>query len=273
VDKGHYAEAEPLLDEAIATARQAGDLDREAVALTQAGMAAWGRGRHLEATAHLQRAGALWEELGSPSPAWLIRHLANVAADAGDLACAAEGYRRFVAEAPGSAFVLARLLCDVAALAAAVGEPERAARLFGAAAELSQTIGLAPAYPERRVHKRATAAIREALGEDAFVAQSAAGMRFSEEDAFAEINAVLEVAARAPAHRGGRLRLAAANGLTHRELEVLRLLAQRQTHREIAERLFVSRRTASKHVASILAKLGVSDRRAAAAEAVRLDLA
>jgi DNA-binding CsgD family transcriptional regulator len=54
-------------------------------------------------------------------------------------------------------------------------------------------------------------------------------------------------------------------GLSPREGEVLRLLARRQTDREIADALFVTRRTASHHVASILAKLGATNRREAAA--------
>ena len=52
--------------------------------------------------------------------------------------------------------------------------------------------------------------------------------------------------------------------LTRRECEVLRLLLYRQTDREIADRLSISRRTASCHVASILRKLGARNRREAA---------
>ena len=60
--------------------------------------------------------------------------------------------------------------------------------------------------------------------------------------------------------------------LTPRELDVLRHLSAGRTDREIAEILFISRRTASKHVEAILAKLGVRSRGAAAAEARRLEL-
>ena len=65
---------------------------------------------------------------------------------------------------------------------------------------------------------------------------------------------------------------ATAPGLTARGAEVLRLLAQGLTDREIATRLFISPRTASFHVANLLAKLGV-DSRAAAAYAGRHGLA
>jgi DNA-binding NarL/FixJ family response regulator len=61
-------------------------------------------------------------------------------------------------------------------------------------------------------------------------------------------------------------------GLTARELEVLRLLVEGKSDRAIAEALFVSRHTAANHVASILGKLGVPAR-AAAAWAVRRGLA
>jgi DNA-binding CsgD family transcriptional regulator len=57
--------------------------------------------------------------------------------------------------------------------------------------------------------------------------------------------------------------------LTMREQEVLRLLGLGLTNPELAERLHVSRKTASHHVSSILTKLGLSNRAQAAAYAVR----
>jgi DNA-binding CsgD family transcriptional regulator len=50
---------------------------------------------------------------------------------------------------------------------------------------------------------------------------------------------------------------------------VLRLVAAGRTDREIAAALFVSPRTVGKHVAAVLAKLGVPSRAAAAAHAAR----
>ncbi|OIJ95279.1 hypothetical protein BIV24_09495 [Streptomyces colonosanans] len=61
-------------------------------------------------------------------------------------------------------------------------------------------------------------------------------------------------------------------GLTHRERDVLRLVAAGRTNRQIAEELFISPKTASVHVSNILAKLGVSGRGEAAALAHRLAL-
>ncbi|MFE9428787.1 ATP-binding protein [Kitasatospora sp. NPDC006697] len=71
-----------------------------------------------------------------------------------------------------------------------------------------------------------------------------------------------------------RLAGAAADrlGLTPRELEVLRLVAQGLSNREIGERLFISAKTAGVHVSNLLPKLGAASRTEAAALAHRLRL-
>jgi DNA-binding CsgD family transcriptional regulator len=61
-------------------------------------------------------------------------------------------------------------------------------------------------------------------------------------------------------------------GLTAREVEVLRLLARHQTDKEIADALFLSPRTVNTHVANILIKLNVANRREAATAAAGLGL-
>ncbi len=63
------------------------------------------------------------------------------------------------------------------------------------------------------------------------------------------------------------------NGLTLRELEVLKLVALGKTNQEIAEGLFISRATAKVHVRRVIAKLGVSDRTQAVVRALELGLA
>ncbi len=61
-------------------------------------------------------------------------------------------------------------------------------------------------------------------------------------------------------------------GLTRREMEVLRLVAQGLSDKEIATRLVLSRHTVHRHIHSILTKLDRPSRTAAAAYAVRHDL-
>jgi DNA-binding NarL/FixJ family response regulator len=64
-----------------------------------------------------------------------------------------------------------------------------------------------------------------------------------------------------------------AASLTHRELELLTLLAQGiSATDELAERLFISQKTVKNHLASIFQKLAVADRTQAAVEAIRLGL-
>jgi HD-GYP domain-containing protein (c-di-GMP phosphodiesterase class II) len=69
-------------------------------------------------------------------------------------------------------------------------------------------------------------------------------------------------------HRVGRRR-EGPSGLTSREIEVLRLLARGLSNRQIAERLTITRKTASSHVEHIYAKAGVSSRAAASLFAVQ----
>ena len=58
-----------------------------------------------------------------------------------------------------------------------------------------------------------------------------------------------------------------AAGLTGRQLEILRLLAEGRTNAEIAELLVLSVRTVDHHVSAVLQKLGVTSRKDAAAAA------
>ena len=61
-------------------------------------------------------------------------------------------------------------------------------------------------------------------------------------------------------------------GLTTREIEVLRLVADGLNNQVIAERLFLSEHTVHRHVANIFNKLSVSSRAAAVAQAARRGL-
>ncbi|HEY3907094.1 MAG TPA: HD domain-containing phosphohydrolase [Streptosporangiaceae bacterium] len=95
---------------------------------------------------------------------------------------------------------------------------------------------------------------REAAGPDeaatALRAQVTAG-RFDADAAAAVLTAA--------GHRATR-RQARPDGLTSREVEVLRLLARGLSNREIAQRLVISPKTASHHVEHIYAKTGTANR-------------
>jgi DNA-binding CsgD family transcriptional regulator len=84
----------------------------------------------------------------------------------------------------------------------------------------------------------------------------------------AQLEAVVQAAA---AHHGKRSDY--PDGLTARELEVLRLIAEGATHRGIATELFISEKTVHSHVSSVLAKTGCANRTEAASYALKKHLA
>ena len=124
------------------------------------------------------------------------------------------GERRFLAEA----------IAGIAGVDVARGQPERAARLLAAAAALREQLG-APQGWGRPVHESAAAAARAALPPEAFAAAWAAGTALPLEEAITEaLQAADPAGVATPAPTAPDLAVAA--GLTAREAEVLRLLAQ-----------------------------------------------
>lgn len=65
----------------------------------------------------------------------------------------------------------------------------------------------------------------------------------------------------------------APDGLTPREIQVLRLIASGRSNREIAEHLVLSERTVARHVTNIYAKIGAHSKANATAYAFRHELA
>ena len=155
--------------------------------------------------------------------------------------------------------------------------PARAARWLGAAAALRERISSPMSEPERGYFAPAIAAARAALGETAFQAAGETGGSLPIEgivrealDPYAPESGIVE-----PAGESTNVAPPGAHDappgfdLTRREREILALLTQRYTDPEIADQLFISRKTASNHVANILSKLSATNRREAAAIAAR----
>ena len=61
-------------------------------------------------------------------------------------------------------------------------------------------------------------------------------------------------------------------GLTSRQLDVARLVAQGLTNAELAQQLYISTRTADHHVSAVLTKLGLGTRREVVRRASELGL-
>jgi DNA-binding NarL/FixJ family response regulator len=142
-------------------------------------------------------------------------------------------------------------------------------------------MGFMPNAHQRAEGERNLSAARQVLGTETFAAAWAAGRALSLDEAVTEaltveiVHDALTVRSRddtCVGSMGGRT-VQAGFGLSPRELEVLRLLSAGRSDREIGETLFISHRTVMRHVATILAKLGVENRTAAANYSLRHGLA
>jgi non-specific serine/threonine protein kinase len=134
-------------------------------------------------------------------------------------------------------------------------DPRRAARLLAVAEREFAAIGTWHRVPVEASYIDIRERIRASLGKEAYAEEWALGAGMPLDEAVAEAR-IVTVKRVDP--------IAVRFGLTRRETEVLRLITDGLTDQQIADRLFISRRTASKHVESILAKLNVDSRRAAA---------
>jgi DNA-binding NarL/FixJ family response regulator len=150
-------------------------------------------------------------------------------------------------------------------------------RLTAAARRLGGEIGAVFALPERARFDRALSASRKALSPADFEAAWESGERLGLADAIAAANVCLGATdPLVPGAGEGQVTTPAKGtdtGLSARELEVLRLMADGMSNQQIADRLFVSQRTVSNHVSSILSKLQFGSRTAAVAYAIRSGIA
>jgi non-specific serine/threonine protein kinase len=266
--QGDYDRAAARAGEALELSKALGDRSAwTAWVLSDQGMAAYGQGDLPRAEQVLEETLAVFRAFADPfGTALTLGYLGLVVCDRGDHAGSAA---RFAESLPlwqemGNRENQAEWLAGVAALAAARGEAERAARLFGAAEALRDTLAHAFTLPERAAFERGADAARVALGPSAFAAAEASGKALSHEQALAEASRFLSsVMSPVPA-----LPTTDAS-LTPRELDVLRLIVAGQSNAQIAEALAISPRTATTHVTNLLAKLGVAGRREAAAVAQR----
>jgi DNA-binding CsgD family transcriptional regulator len=244
------------------------------------GLATLGQGELERATALMKEAIAVQRELDRGwALALTLTSLGLIAAASGALSRANEYFAEVlpVWRAFGSRENLADWLSGVAILAVRSQVPERAALLFGAADRLRVETGHERAFPEQAIFAQAEQRAQTTLGNDIFPRAWTTGHVLSLDEALTEAQALLagqpltlprglEPSASSPGT------LAPDPRLTRREREVLRLLCRHYTNIEIADQLFVGTRTVETHVASLLSKLGVTHRRAAAAAAARLGL-
>ena len=264
---GNVAEATALIGESVALTRGTGDQARLSHHLYFLGFGALWSGDITRAVAAADECLALAQESGDDLLAPAYQLLGYIALEHGEFA---QGRASFGAALPlyraiGNPMAVAECLEGMGGVAAAEGRPSHAARLLGAANRLRDSIR-APVPPPRieRI-ERTLALIHAGLGDDAFASAWADGAALTSDAAIA---AALEPNAAPAALSAAPL----GAGLSTRELEVLRLLAEGRSDKEIAQALFISPHTVMRHVQHILAKLDVPSRTAAATLAVRQQL-
>ncbi|MGH2559777.1 MAG: ATP-binding protein [Thermomicrobiales bacterium] len=264
ISVGRYDDAESIVARLVDQYRSQKRPVWEGNARFHLGLVAYARGDYARAVEHCTEAIALFDrwhaELDASDP---LHYLGLIASANGDLDGAVTSFAEALARLKqrGSTPSLANTVADAATLATARGWPDRAARLFGAAETLRLT-GEAPyPLPARETYERAMAESRVALGEADWRAALAAGKALPGDEAVAEAEALF---AAIRADKDDASPAAAREGLTERELEVLRLLAVGRSNPEIAEVLFIGRGTVRTHVSNILAKLEAKTRTEAA---------
>jgi len=213
-------------------------------------------------------------------PLRALSWLAEACATLGDSTRAAQLYDRLIDNAHYNVITGASDLtggsCSyyLGLLATAMSEWDLAERHFADALEMNERWDVRPFVAHTRYHWAHMLTQRDAPGDQNRATELARdALALAEDIGMAHLAADVHALIERPTSRHGQPARARNHGLSPREIEVLHLIAAGSTDREIAEMLFISPRTAERHVSNIFNKLGVSSRAAAAVMAVREGLA
>jgi ATP/maltotriose-dependent transcriptional regulator MalT len=162
-------------------------------------------------------------------------------------------------------------MADLAGVWASQGEPVRAAKVFGAAEALRESVGVIMYEGQRIAYESDVARGAAQLEAAEWKAAWAEGRAMPLDEACAL--AVDALPARdTPEGKASPMPQETYN-LSERELEVLRCLTAGMTYAEIAEHLMLSFHTVHAHLRAIYGKLGVASRGQAARFAIEHGLA
>jgi non-specific serine/threonine protein kinase len=278
-DTARRAAAEQLVEQALAVATEVGHARMRIRALLNLASIGYGKGDLGASRQRAETALAVARDVGEKMEMGPILVLIGcVAADQGDR----DHARQAIAEAVelgvdgfhlgrGQAGLVGCALA-LAHLAATVGRIEEAVLLDSAVAArlTTQASTTARGDPDISALLDQRAAARRTLGQTELDRAVAKGQAVSLAEALAQV-----LSAQAVAFGVGADETAVTSGpgvpdgLTARELEVLRLVASGRSNREIGEALVLSVRTVERHVTNLYAKIGARGKADATAYAFR----
>jgi predicted ATPase/DNA-binding CsgD family transcriptional regulator len=275
---GHAVHARTLLEESLTISRECGNPWAIALVLSTLGWLAVQQGEIIHAEAFLTEGASLASEVGDRRTVARSRLLlAGLATLRGEYAAARQWYEEGLATVLDIEHVnyIASGLKGLGCVAAALGLPTWAALLWGTAEPLRESRSVAIS---QELYERMVAVVRSQLGEPAFKEARARGRTMTPAQALASPEAFApQVTQQAQAASGFASTALKRHpsypaGLTAREIEVLRLVAQGLSDAQVAEQLVISPRTVNWHLTSIYSKLGVSSRAAATRYAIEQHL-
>jgi predicted ATPase/DNA-binding CsgD family transcriptional regulator/Tfp pilus assembly protein PilF len=279
LSQGDLVRAQAYLEESLAVSRKVGYKRSLGIAILYLGMVAFMQGDVVKARSLLEESLILFQEVGERGRmAEVLYSQGLISFSQGDYASA-----RALVEESVQTFLelnnkwdIAVGLEGVAVLVAAQGEPVRAIWCMSAAQALREAIGTPLPSVFQALHEFTIASAHTQLGEQAFDVAWTEGRTMTPEQALAARGAVT-MPTTAPAGPSTVPPVPKApaypDGLTAREVEVLRLVAQGLTNEQVAEQLVISPRTVNTHLTAIFSKIGVSSRGAATRYAIEHHLA
>jgi len=282
---GDRAQAKEIYEESIAVCREVGYTYRLPDSLLSLGYVCLLEGDYKRGAALNEEAVAICREHGYRSKLnYALDNLGWAALLQGDHERARTSYEEslMVSKELGDKMIASESLEGMACISGTQGETLRAAKLFGAAKGLQETLREAVALQHTseeeawREPYRATAhsLLGKVAWDEALTQGQAMGLEEAIEYAlFAEESSATPQSSMTTGHSSAPSAPEHPAGLTSREVEVLGMVAAGMTNAQVAKELFLSPRTVETHLTSIYHKLGVTSRSAATRFALEHDLA